>query len=96
MRKINLNGHIRAAIITSVMAARREKYPPPDAANALSEPGPLRERDAYCREENEYRLTLSLALGTFRTVAELVEEWPEIERHVPAVLSRPREVIEIP
>ena len=98
MRKISLNGHIRAAIIANVMQAWNKQNPSPvmEKASGLPTLEEIKTRDGHRARMNEYRSQLGLVLGTFKSLAELVDEWPEMEAYVPPVLSRPQEFIKLP
>lgn len=95
MKKIALNGHVRSEIIRSIMQRWRAEHPRP-AFSGLPTAEQAREINAIKHQESQYRHALSLALGTFRTVHELIEEWPEIEAYVPEILVEPRKHIILP
>lgn len=95
MKKINLNSHVRSEIVRRIMEDWRKQNPRIEI-NALASAEQLKEREALKRKESEYRYYLALALGTFKTVAELIDEWPEMESYVPKMLINPREHIILP
>ena len=94
-KTIRLNSQVRNEITRRIMDAW-EAVNKPEPFSGLASPAQLKGMERFKRDKFDYRHNLQLALGTFKTVAELVEEWPEIEKYVPKVLLDPRGQVELP